>query len=102
MNYFKIESLDFDGLVKPSDIAVLKSEVSSITSIPNPFESRTRFTGLEAGSKLCVRDLMGRVLESHESIDGEDIEIGHQLKSGYYLVEVISGIERTTFKLQKK
>lgn len=85
--------------VTGNNIQVLEDH---IILYPNPFNGSTRIVldGIDS-ERIVVKDLTGRELESYSSIKGKAVQVGQNLKTGTYLVEIYSNGDRITKKIVK-
>lgn len=83
-------------------------ERTSVVSIyPNPSNNYFNINIQAASSteRISIRliDLAGRILETKQGITGsQTLAMGHQLKAGYYIVEVTQGNESKLIKVVKQ
>lgn len=101
---------DMLGGCEPSSVKVLSAAVREETDLairifsnpsPNYFDIQIRGKA-DNNIRLTVYDNMGRVIERKSSLSSnQTIRFGNSYHSGIYLVEIVQGTQKQTFKLVK-
>ena len=100
LNYYRLKQTDFDGKFTYSDTrAVIISEddaALNFTIVPNPSDALS-YTSLILNKKISeaitvtICDINAKIMhESLVEVDGTTVDLNHQLKSGIYIVRVVS------------
>ena len=93
-------SCDPAGRVRPIETEGLRVKVMSNPS-PNYFELQIRSNANE-NIRLSVFDNLGRLIENKSlAASDQTVRFGSSYNSGIYLVEIVQGLDRQTFKLVK-
>jgi GH18 family chitinase len=102
--YYRLAQYDLDGKVTYSPIKIIDNKSGLAISVaPNPFTTSTSVfvKGVSGLVQLRVFDLQGRVVQSFSKEAGE-LEIGNNLESGFYIVEVASNSSVVRYKIIKE
>ena len=79
----------------------------SINAYPNPFSNNITINYTLANYsnsiKLIVRDILGKTILEKSGLAGKgNVQIGAELPSGIYMIELTDGINRMTQKVVKQ
>ncbi len=100
--YYRIKQVDFDGAFDYSNIISLRSSTQlGLVAYPNPFDQSTTLL-VEGGSDqfvtLTITDMTGRIRLVTKAQTGDQVSLGAELPSGFYIVEATG--QQQTAKLR--
>ena len=92
-----VDDIVLPQLVDPTNVETLTT-TTSIQVFPNP--TKGLFTlKAESGYQIELKDLMGRILLSQQSVEGAQLIDASAFKPGVYILQVSNGLEEFNQKI---
>ncbi len=92
------------GRVEEAKVEVVKPLSLGVSVYPNPTTSSFRVKVKAVSTeKLHIKlmDMAGRILKIYQTMPGEDLNFGNELKAGVYMIEVTQGNLKSVERLMK-
>lgn len=104
INQYRLKLMDKDGSFNYSEIRMVRFGSGKVISVyPNPSQGNIVVSGLEAGDRMVLSDLSGRITLEKVSANGtETIDLGAYAPGTYMLTINSNTGERSTTKIVKQ
>lgn len=101
--YFRIHEIDQDGASQYSELLSASEGNYDLIIMPNP--SQSAFTITKTGNdiqRILIYNLKGQVVAEYTNLNALTVEVGAELTSGVYVVEIYSENEVEKYRLIKE
>lgn len=103
--YYRLAQHDIDGDVTHSPIKIVRNDLDmEISVVPNPFANNAKLnvSGATGEIQLKIYDINGKLVQSLVRNTDDEITIGNNLASGFYIIEAVNNSSIGQYKFIKE